>query len=99
MVDRQSGSDRNRDRSGGHSSHEHRTSGSGRREGGGRHFSLEEREYRGSDGQIHHHTNTYMEQHRDERQHGRSGRSSGESSHRGHGGGSGSKHSGSRDNR
>jgi hypothetical protein len=31
--------------------------------GGTPHYSLKEREYRGPDGQIHHHTNTYMEQH------------------------------------
>lgn len=41
-------------------------------------YSLDEREYQGRDGETHHHTNTYMEQH------GRSGKggSGGESENR-----------------
>lgn len=44
-------------------------------ETGSREYSLQEREYRGADGQIHHHTHVYMEQHGQRGSQGRSSRS------------------------
>jgi len=60
-------------------------SGSRGGEGGvSREFTLQEREYRGADGQIHHHTHAYMEKHGQRGSQGRSGegRSSGRSGRR-----------------
>lgn len=44
--------------------------------------SLERREYRGSDGQIHHHTKTYMKQHEGSGSRDRNDRSGGKDKHR-----------------
>jgi hypothetical protein len=69
--------------------------GSGKEQQGGRSDSdLKEREYRDKEGNIHHHTHAYMEQHKGEGQSGggeserAGGRQSGERQHGGSGHGS-----------
>lgn len=58
--------DRNQDQNRNEQRQSRSASDGGRSPAGAPEHSLESREYRDKDGNIHHHTNTYMEQHKGE---------------------------------
>jgi len=60
---RSQGSDDNRSRGGGGHGRSHETQSHGGDHDRGQEADLKRHEYRGEDGEIHHHTRTYMEQH------------------------------------
>lgn len=64
LVSRQGDEDQGGSESGGGGRHDSSQRRGGQEEGGSRkEYSLEDREYRDAHGEIHHHTNTYVQQH------------------------------------